>query len=177
MKKTNIHTLCMIALFTAAISIMAQFSIPLPFGVPLSLQNFAVVLSAILLGRKNGTLATLVYLFIGLAGLPVFANFKSGIQTFISPTGGFLLGYPFMTYLVGFGVENRKKPGVFPVFMFLGYLVDYAFGLLIFCLITSTEVKTGIATCIFPFIPAELIKSVLAGILGLQLRKRLLPYL
>lgn len=177
MKKTNIHTICMIALFTAAISIMAQFSIPLPFGVPLSLQNFAVILTAILLGKKNGTLAIFVYLFIGLVGLPVFANFRSGLQTFLSPTGGFLLGYPFMTYLIGIGTEYRHKKGCLPFFIFLGYLIDYLSGLLIFCLVTSTGIKTGIITCILPFIPAELIKSVLAGILGLQLRTKLLRYL
>lgn len=177
MKKSNIRSVCTISLFAATISIMAQFSIPLPFGVPLSLQNFAVVLAAILLGKKNGTLAVLVYLFLGLVGLPVFSNFRSGLQTLASPTGGFLLGYPLMTYLMGIGVEHRHQKGLFPLFMFLGYFIDYLSGLLIFCLSTSTGIQIGIVTCVLPFLPAELVKSILAGILGLRLHKRLFSYL
>lgn len=175
MKHFSIQTLCMIALFTAVISILAQFSVPLPFGVPLSLQNFAVALAAILLGRKYGTISILVYLLIGFIGIPVFANFRSGPGVFISPTGGFLLGYPIMTYLIGFGTEHRHRKGIYPICFLLGLLADYAAGLILFCLVTSMDLSTGIITCILPFLPADCIKGILVSILGIKLRKQLLP--
>lgn len=173
MKKIKNQTICMIALFTAVISIMAQFSIPLPFGVPLSLQNFAIALTAILLGSQYGTLSIIIYLALGVIGLPVFANFRSGLQSIFSPAGGFLLGYPLMAYLIGIGSKYHYKKSIFINFIFLGYLMDYLVGLVVFCLITSTDIKTGIITCILPFLPAELIKASLAGTLGLQLKKKL----
>lgn len=163
----------MIALCTAVISILAQFSIPLPFGVPLSLQNFAAALAAVLLGRKYGTFSIIVYLLIGLIGIPVFANFRSGPAVFVSPTGGFLLGYPLMTYLIGLGAEHRSKKGFFPFFFILGMLADYFTGLIVFCMVTSTDIYTGITACILPFLPADCIKGILAGILGFKLKQRL----
>ncbi len=175
-ENSNIYNICMISIFTAVISIMAQFSIPLPFGVPISLQNFAVTLTAILLGRKNGTIAVLIYLLIGMIGIPVFTNFRSGLQTFVSPTGGFLISYPIMTYLIGFGVKKRQNNSYLPLFMMLGYLINYICGVLVFCLVTTTNIKTGLAACVLPFLPADIIKSILAGILGLKLRKKILPY-
>lgn len=177
MKNTSIQTLCMTALFTAVISILAQFSIPLPFGVPLSLQNFAAALTAILLGRRYGTLSIITYLIIGMIGLPVFANFRSGLAAFVSPTGGFLLGYPFMVYLIGFGMEHREKKGIYPLFLILGFLTDYLFGLVVFSLVTGTDFSAGITTCILPFLPADLIKGILVSILGIRLKKQLSVYL
>ena len=66
------------ALMTAAICVIGPLSIPLAGGVPISLQDFIIGLAAVLLGMKRGTMATFLYLLLGLAGLPVFSGFTIG---------------------------------------------------------------------------------------------------
>ena len=78
------------ALMTAAICVIGPLSIPLAGGVPISLQDFIIGLAAVLLGMKRGTMATFLYLLLGLAGLPVFSGFTGGIGKLAGPTGGYL---------------------------------------------------------------------------------------
>ena len=96
MTKSNlsIQDICSVALCTAVIAIMAQISIPMPLGVPMTMQTFAITLSAIVLGSKRGSAAAFIYILLGAAGLPVLAGFTGGIQYFAGPTGGFLLSFP-----------------------------------------------------------------------------------
>lgn len=173
MEHNKIQTLCMIPLFTAIIVILAQFSIPLPVGVPLSMQNAAVLLAAALLGKRNGTLSVLIYLFLGCIGLPVFANFRGGLQTFLSPTGGFLLGYPGMAYIIGTGSETSSSNIRFFISILFGLAFDYLIGIAMFCFITSTSIKTGILTCILPFLPTDLLKVILISLLSPKIKKSL----
>ena len=82
MQKTNFKTLdlCMIGVVTAVIVIMAQISIPMPLGVPMTMQTFAITLAGIILGSKKGAVASLIYVLLGAVGVPVFANFSGGYQ-------------------------------------------------------------------------------------------------
>ena len=91
--KITVSELVQIAVFTAIIAAMAQISIPMPAGVPMTMQTFAIPLAGILLGARKGTIATLVYLLLGAVGLPVFAGFTGGI--------GILFGIPVFI-LAGF---------------------------------------------------------------------------
>ena len=78
MQKTNFKTLdlCMIGVVTAVIVIMAQISIPMPLGVPMTMQTFAITLAGVILGSKKGAVASLIYVLLGAVGVPVFANFS-----------------------------------------------------------------------------------------------------
>ena len=111
MKKQSLHIrdLCIIGLFTAVIVIMAQIVIPMPFGVPFTMQTFAITLAGIVLGSKNGAIASIIYVMLGAIGLPVFANFTGGWQSIAGPTGGFILSFPILAYLTGLGMELRSK--------------------------------------------------------------------
>ena len=73
----NVREMCYVAMFTAVISILAQISIPLPLGVPLTMQTFAITLAAVVLGAKYSTYSTIIYLLLGAIGVPVLANFSS----------------------------------------------------------------------------------------------------
>lgn len=172
--KLSIQELCSIGVFTAVLSIMAQISIPMPFGVPMTLQTFGVTLIGIVLGAKNGTIAVLIYLLLGAAGVPVFSGFNGGLQAFAGPTGGFLLSFPIMAFLAGYGAEHRRKKGLFTTGILLGALVNLAVGTLVFCLLTGSTIQLGLSACVLPFIPVTILKAVLASILGLQLRRRLI---
>ncbi len=172
--KSHVQDICSIALCTAVIAIMAQISIPMPLGVPMTMQTFAVILAAVVLGSKKGGISVLVYLLLGAIGLPVFANFTGGVQCFVSPTGGFLISFPIMAFIIGLGVDKfRDVKGGFLLCLIIGTAVNYLFGILLFCLLTGNSAATGFSACVLPFIPTAVAKAVLASIIGLKIRARL----
>lgn len=180
MKKQFLHIrdLCMIGLFTAVIVIMAQIVIPMPFGVPFTMQTFAITLAGIVLGSKNGSIASIIYVMLGAIGLPVFANFTGGWQSIAGPTGGFILSFPLMTYVIGLGMELRSQwKGFSIVALVLGTCLNLFCGALMFSAITGSPLVAGITACVVPFIPATIIKAILAYILGFNIRRRLQAFL
>ena len=103
----------LIAGATLFVAVCAHIAIPLPFTpVPLTVQNFAVLMVGLLLGSRRGFAALALYLAEGAAGLPVFSPSAlglTGIAQMLGPTGGFLLMYPFVAYLAGFIFERGTK--------------------------------------------------------------------
>ncbi|GCA66273.1 biotin transporter BioY [Mediterraneibacter butyricigenes] len=171
--KISVQDICCIALMAAVTVVMAQISIPMPMGVPMTMQTFAVTLAGVILGSKRGGLSILVYILLGAIGLPVFAGFSGGIQNLVGPTGGFLISFPIMAWLIGVGVEKRKQTGMFILFLILGTVANYVIGVVMFCAIMHASVTTAVAACVIPFIPTAIIKAVVAAILGLKIRDRL----
>lgn len=96
---TNIALVAVFAAFIGASTAVPE--VTLAFGVPLSLQTFAVVLAGMVLGPWRGASAVLLYLVVGLAGAPIFANFRGGLSVFAGPTGGYLIGMLFAAFVVG----------------------------------------------------------------------------
>lgn len=173
-RETNIRELCSIGLLTAVICVIAPFSIPMPLGVPMTMQTFAIILAGIILGAKKGALATLLYVLLGVIGLPIFSNFTGGWQSLIGPTGGFILSFPIMAYLIGLGMQYRTKyRWSLWAGLIAGTTMNFLGGVLMFCLITNSSLATGCATCILPFIPGTILKTVLATMLGLHVQKRI----
>lgn len=172
--KISIQDICMIALCTAVIAIMAQISIPMPLGVPMTMQTFAITLAAVVLGSKKGCIASLIYVLLGMIGIPVLAGFSGGIQHIVGPTGGFLISFPIMAYIIGLGIDKLKDvKGGFVLCIIAGTVVNYIIGVMMFCLLTSSSVVVGFTACVLPFIPTAIIKAILAAAIGLQIRKRL----
>ncbi|MGN1061655.1 MAG: biotin transporter BioY [Candidatus Scatosoma sp.] len=101
--------LARIALFTALTAVCAQISIPLPGGVPITLQTLAVMLAAIVL-RFDGVIAVAAYIVLGLVGVPVFSKFGA-TASLVSPTGGYIVGFLPMAALMAAVCEfaDRKK--------------------------------------------------------------------
>lgn len=100
------------ALMTAVTCILAPLSIPIG-PVPISFTNLAIYLSLYLLGWKRGTISYLVYLLIGLVGVPVFSGFTGGIGKLAGPTGGYIIGFIAMAVIAGLVIDkchNRWAP-------------------------------------------------------------------
>ena len=172
--KLSIQDIVVIGLCTASIVIMAQISIPMPLGVPMTMQTFAITLTGIILGAKRGALASFIYVLLGAVGVPVFAGFSGGFQTLIGPTGGFLWSFPIMAFFIGLGAEKyRKSKPLFLLWLVIGTVINYVIGVVVFCLVTQSSVMTGISACVLPFIPTAIIKAVLASIIGLNIKGRL----
>lgn len=106
--------LALIAAFAALIAVCALLpAIHVGSGVvPITLQTFGVLLTGAVLGAKRGFLAVMLYLVVGAAGLPVFADGKSGLAVFAGPSVGYLVGFPFAAALCGFIVERLPREKV-----------------------------------------------------------------
>ena len=97
--------------FSILTAIAAQISIPVK-PVPFSLQTMMVLLAGGFLGAKNGAYSQVLYIFLGIIGLPVFAQTADGtmgIARIIGPTGGYLLAFPLAAFLVGYLTEKSQK--------------------------------------------------------------------
>ena len=172
LKTSSIQTICAVGLFTAVMAVAAQMSIPMPYGVPLTLQTLAVSLAGVVLGAKKGALAALVYVLIGTVGLPVFAGFNGGLGAVTGPTGGFILSFPLMALAAGLGASRNRHSLWLWAGLVAGTLINYACGVLYFSLTVPGGIVNAVAVCVLPFIPTDMVKIVVAGLLGGKLRDR-----
>jgi biotin transporter BioY len=130
--------------------------------VPITGQTFAVLMLAVLLGSKRGVLAIIVYLVEGILGLPVFAG-GMGPATLICPTGGYLVGFVAVAYVVGklaeMGWDRRVSSTI--AAMLVGEIVLYTFG--VCWLAIMTNIRIALAVGLYPFIVGDVLKVVLAA--------------
>lgn len=91
----------------------------------------------------------------------------------IGPTGGFLLSFPIMAYIIGKGIELRRQKGMFTLLLCVGTIANYVVGVLMYCVVMESSVWTAITACVLPFVPSAIIKAVLASVLGIRLRNQL----
>lgn len=132
--------------------------------VPLSGQTFAVLLSGALLGSKRGALSQLTYLSVGAFGAPVFAGWHGGLPHLMGPTGGYLLGFVAAAFVVGLLAErgwDRRFLSTAAA-MVAGSFVIYVFGLA--WLAYFVPKGSVLAVGLYPFIPGDIIKVVLAAV-------------
>ena len=100
---SKIQRMVRIALFTTLTAIGAYIVLPLPFTpVPFTLQLLFTLLSGLVLGARDGALSQLVYLALGIMGVPVFAGGNAGLGALVGPTGGYLVGFVLAAYVVGY---------------------------------------------------------------------------
>ncbi|AOQ22643.1 Biotin transporter BioY [Moorella thermoacetica] len=169
--------IALVALFAALVAVLAQVSIPLPFTpVPITGQVLGVLLTGAILGKNKGALAMLVYLLLGLIGLPVFARGGAGLAVFASPSGGYLWGYPIGVYIMGMILETgRGEPGYPRLIagMLLCLVVVYLLGTLQLTAILHVNLVKGLFLGVIPFIPLDLAKLVVAALAGRQVRRAL----
>ena len=183
LKKLNIRDVCFVSVFTAIIAVCAQIIIPMPIGVPLTLQTFAIPLAGMILGAKRGTLAVFVYILLGIIGVPVFAGFKGGFGVLFGVTGGYIISFPFMALLAGISADlcykyNSKivrnvwaENAVLATGLILGSAINYMFGMIVGKAVVSCGWETAFATFVVPYIPTAVVKIILAGGIGVSVRK------
>lgn len=169
MNQLTVKQISRIGLFTALTIILSQISIPMPYGVPMTLQTFIIPLVAVLLGKKEGTFVALIYILLGLIGIPVFAGFSGGASIFFGPTGGFILSFPLMAYLSGIGSEKESKSQVL-LWLLMGAVANYVVGMFYFSYVTSSSLMVAFTACVLPFIPTALIKIGLIFIVSEKLK-------
>ncbi len=158
-------------LFATVLTIVAaQVSIPLPFTpVPFTLQPMIVLLGGAALGSRLGLTSQVLYLAMGLAGIPVFAAspiLPQGFARLLGPTGGYLLSYPLAAFVAGYlaerGFDRRYLTSV--VAMGAGLAIIFACGVAWMAFgAPHVGLSTAIRTGLVPFIPADVLKIFLAA--------------
>ena len=169
-KKFKTVDIVYIGLFAALIAVCAWISIPMT--VSFTLQTCAVCLTAGLLGWKRGTLTVIIYILLGMIGLPVFTGFKSGIAAVTGPTGGYIVGFIFTALIVGFAADKLgKKLWMNVIFMAIGILVCYLFGTIWFMIAYKVTFASALTTCVVPFLIPDAVKIAVADVLVNRLKK------
>ncbi|MBQ8894436.1 MAG: biotin transporter BioY [Clostridia bacterium] len=151
------------AVFCALLAVLSQIVLPLPGGVPLTLQTFAVALCGFCLGQKNGLLAVGAYLLLGGVGLPLFSSFGGGIGWLLGPTGGFLWGFLPLIFCCGL----RKYPIAFG-----GLAACHLLGLIQFALVTGNSLWQAFLVASLPYLAKDALSLVAARWLAKRLPRK-----
>jgi biotin transport system substrate-specific component len=174
MNKSKAYQLAIIGIVAAVISILGPLSLPIGV-IPISLTTFAILIAVYSLGMKKGTISVLIYILLGLVGLPVFSGFSSGPAKLLGPTGGYIIGYVFMALAAGFFIDRFfDKWYLCFIGMVIGTAFCYGIGTTWLSYQANMSASAALAAGVIPFIPGDLLKIIIALIIGPQIRKRLI---
>ena len=173
----NIKTrdMILVSLFTALTAVGAFINIPIG-PAPITLQFLFTALAAILLGSKLGALSQIVYVALGLIGIPIFTG-GGGISYIFKPTFGYLIGFIIGCYIIGKLSERIKDTTFLNLFLsiIVGLIVIYLIGVPYMYLIlkyvmgVNISILTAIKTGFIVFIPGDILKSILTATIGVKL--------
>ncbi len=159
--KNNTQKLTLVAICVALVVVLSQIMIPMPSGIPVTLQTFGVALVATLLGAKLAPLCLGVYVALGAVGVPVFAGFGGGLASIIGPTGGFIWGFIAMAFLCGLGSMQKNK--ILTILLSMaGLLVCHIFGALQYGLLNDMNFLASMLLVSIPYLLKDIISVVLA---------------
>ena len=184
-RPANAKELAHVGIFTAVMAVFSQITIPLPFTpVPVTLSLFAVYLSAMSLPLRGAVLVQAAYISLGIAGLPVFANFQGGLSAFAGPTGGYIVGYAFMSAAIA-GLSARidasaklsgrgaARAAAYGAAYLLALAVCYMCGTLWLMALRQASFTQTLAMAVAPFLPLDLAKIAVCAAIAPKLRKAL----
>lgn len=171
--KISTKEMALVAMFTGLTAIGAFISIPIG-EVPISMQSLFVILAGLILGPKLGALSQIVYIVLGLIGVPIFANFTGGLQSIMKPSFGFIIGFVFAAYVVGKITEKNKGRKNIWIAAFVGTIVIYLFGLPYMYYMLNIIMAKGLSFatimkigCLI-FLPGDIIKAVVSSLVATQ---------
>jgi biotin transport system substrate-specific component len=170
--------LIQVAFFSALTAVGAWIAFPMPFSpVPVVLANLFVLLSGVVLGKWLGALSQIVYILMGVIGIPVFAKFTAGPEVLVGPTGGYLIGYVIAAFTVGLLMEllAGKVPEVaqIAVSLTVGALLIYVPGVLWLAENLEISLHAALVAGFYPFLPGDALKVVAATVLSVSLMVQL----
>lgn len=162
-------------MFAAVLAVISQLSIPMPTGVPITIQVFGVALVGVVLGWRLGLLSVITYILLGAVGLPVFANFTGGLGRLVGVTGGYIWAWPFMTALSGIKPSTGNRylnTALIMLSSLAGLAIVEIIGGLQWALLAGDQTVAAVfAYSIAAFIPKDIVITILAVIIGTPMRK------
>lgn len=167
------------ALFAALTAVGAQIAIPLPL-VPITLQVVMTLLAGAVLGKRVGFISQAVYVLMGAVGLPVFAARQGGVAILFGPSGGYLIGFIFAAWVVGWLFEQERKMKGRPRWLreiikvaalIVGLIVIYIPGVAVLSLHVGS-LRTAFTVGVITFLPGDLLKCAVAWFIARGLHAR-----
>ena len=182
-KILSVYNSVLIAIFVALITVCTWITIPMG-TIPFTLQTFAIFVTGGLLGARRGTITLIIYVLIGIIGVPVFSGFSSGIVKFIpntetGMTGGYIIGFLFTIIIIGlFKYLSREKDSKIKtvylgIGMVVGDIVCLAFGTVWFWQFNPMHLGlvATLSACVVPFIIPEIAKIIIALLIVVRVSK------
>lgn len=172
----TIKRMALIALFTA---LMCVFTIAIPaivlpvVAISITLQTLIVMLAALFLKPSDAFISMMLYIILGAIGLPVFSGFTSGPGVLLGPTGGFLMAFPFASYLISRFKKDRSFWHLFVLNFLFGVVFIYVFGISSLAQVNETSYWTMMQAMLI-FIPFDTIKALIAAWIGYKTRNILI---
>lgn len=164
-----VKSICLVGVFTALMCVLSPLSIPLD-PVSITLATLVIYIIGATFDYKIVVLPVVLYLLLGMAGLPVFSKFQGGIQVLFGPTGGYLFGYIPCVFLISLLISKfPNKKWLYPIAMIIGTIVLYAFGTLWFVLYLKYDIYKALLVCVVPFLPGDTFKIAVACLIGIRL--------
>lgn len=165
-KKSTLFNMTSCALMAALMCVLCPVSVPIG-PIPISLSILVILVTVMVLGTWRALVSYTVYLLLGAVGMPVFSGFQGGFGKLAGPTGGYLAGFLLMILIGGVIMEVCKRNLWLTMLgMALGVAVDYAVGTAWFLFQTESTLAHALEVCVYPFIPLDLAKIVIAVVFG-----------
>lgn len=171
-RKITTKDMACIGMFAAVLAVCSQISIPMPSGVPLTFQTFAVTLTGAVLAWKLGCMTIVVYILIGAVGLPVFTGFRGGIQVLVGHAGGFVWGFVILVLLCGIGILHKNRL-ISVLSGILGLAICHILGCLQFMFLTDSSFVEAFLLVSGPYLIKDMILVILGMLLGEKIRRQL----
>lgn len=164
----NTRSMAFVAVSAAIIGVLAQVTVPMPSGVPITLQTLGVALVGFVLGVRRGAVACGLYIAMGAVGMPVFSGFRGGVTELLSPTGGFIFGFLLLCVACGVRAEGRINTWVVPA---AGLLACHLLGVLWFWFVTDTGIGVAAITVSLPYIIKDAVSIAVARVAAKRLKR------
>lgn len=170
----TIKKMAIVSFMTAILCILSPVSIPIFISpVPVSLGVLAIYLTAYVLEPVESLISVVLFLLLGIFGLPVFSGYSGGVAKILGPTGGYLVGFLFTVYISSLFI-HLKKGIIFDILgMILGLALCYLLGTIWFSYQQGKGFLASLLLCVVPFLLGDAIKIAVASIIGHEISKRL----
>ena len=178
MDRNKFHYMSGAALFAGIMAVLSQFAFPVG-AVPVTLQTFVCAFAGGVLGWKWGAVSISVWLLLGALGVPILTMGKAGVGIFLSPVGGYYIGFILMAGFSGIYLKEKSRFFTQGVFALLGLILCYALGTVWFMMYFSLGLGKGmplwtaLTMTVFPFIGFDLIKVAAGVFCGIRIQKAL----
>lgn len=152
-------------------AVIAPISFPIGI-IPISCATLIIYLISIVFKVKYSLFILLIYIFLGIIGLPVFSSYTGGIGIILGPTGGYIIGYIFMSLIISLLIPKIKnKIYMYPLILLIGTIVLYIIGIIWLKIINDYTLKYAILVGVVPFIISDILKISIATLIGYRINK------
>lgn len=169
-KPKKIREMALVGIFVAMICVVSQIVIPMPSGVPITLQILMIAFLGYFFNFKKAIISILLYILIGFVGLPVFSGFQGGFGVLFGPTGGFIWGFVAVAVLCA--LSPLKKGIAIPIGI-LSVVICHILGIAQYSVVTRTDFAVAFIAVSLPYILKDIAFVPIAYALSLKIKKLL----